>query len=506
MKTKKITGVATAALLASVAVPVTNNLANIQTSYTAKAVTGQQQAFLNTAIPNAEAASARYGTYTSVMLAQSILESGWGASLLATQANNLFGMKGSYNGQTYYTNTSEWASGTGYYNINAGFRKYPSWAASFEDNGYKLRTGTTDNPSRYRMAWIENAANYQVATQGLKDGGYATSPTYPQSLNRVISSYGLNQYDPSVDTTTKTMRVLSNGTVYSGPADSSVVSATGNITAGQVVTVDKTVTYKNGLSYMHISNGWINGSLLTGSSTQATTTEKAGTTTDAGNAAIKVVYTSAIAEWKNPGSGVVGYLQKGTTQTVVGKIQVNGAWWYKLSSGNWVPGEYVYVTGASRIPTIDNNVVNQNTKVKIKYISGYSIAVWSNPAIGTTGQYLKDGTEVQTIGYTTANGKKWYKLANNTWIPAEYTEVVSSSTVVTNITNESNTVAINYPHYSIAVWSEPGRNSTGKYLSDGTKVQTVGYTTVNGKKWYKLADNTWIPAEYTEVVSSSTVV
>lgn len=298
MKTKKITGVATAALLASVAVPVTNNLANIQTSYTAKAVTGQQQAFLNTAIPNAEAASARYGTYTSVMLAQSILESGWGASLLATQANNLFGMKGSYNGQTYYTNTSEWASGTGYYNINAGFRKYPSWAASFEDNGYKLRTGTTDNPSRYRMAWIENAANYQVATQGLKDGGYATSPTYPQSLNRVISSYGLNQYDPSVDTTTKTMRVLSNGTVYSGPADSSVVSATGNITAGQVVTVDKTVTYKNGLSYMHISNGWINGSLLTGSSTQATTTEKAGTTTDAGNAAIKVVYTSAIAEWK----------------------------------------------------------------------------------------------------------------------------------------------------------------------------------------------------------------
>lgn len=503
MKTKKITGVATAALLASVAVPVTNNLANIQTSYTAKAVTGQQQAFLNTAIPNAEAASARYGTYTSVMLAQSILESGWGASLLATQANNLFGMKGSYNGQTYYTNTSEWASGTGYYNINAGFRKYPSWAASFEDNGYKLRTGTTDNPSRYRMAWIENAANYQVATQGLKDGGYATSPTYPQSLNRVISSYGLNQYDPSVDTTTKTMRVLSNGTVYSGPADSSVVSATGNITAGQVVTVDKTVTYKNGLSYMHISNGWINGSLLTGSSTQATTTEKAGTTTDAGNAAIKVVYTSAIAEWKNPGSGVVGYLQKGTTQTVVGKIQVNGAWWYKLSSGNWVPGEYVYVTGASRIPTIDNNVVNQNTKVKIKYISGYSIAVWSNPAIGTTGQYLKDGTEVQTIGYTTANGKKWYKLANNTWIPAEYTKVVSSSTVVTNITNESNTVAINYPHYSIAVWGEPGKNSTGKYLSDGTKVQTVGYTTVNGKKWYKLADNTWIPAEYTKAVSST---
>ena len=58
MKTKKITGVATAALLASVAVPVTNNLANIETSYTVKAAT-KEQAFLNTAVPNAEVASAR---------------------------------------------------------------------------------------------------------------------------------------------------------------------------------------------------------------------------------------------------------------------------------------------------------------------------------------------------------------------------------------------------------------------------------------------------------------
>ncbi len=494
-------------MLASVAVPVTNNLANIQTSYTAKAVTSQQQNFLNVAVPNAEAASAKYGTYTSVMLAQSILESGWGASTLATQANNLFGMKGSYNGQTYYANTSEWSSGTGYYNINAGFRKYPSWAASFEDNGYKLRTGTSDKPSRYNMTWIENASDYSVATQGLKDGGYATSPTYPQSLNNVISTYGLTQYDPSVENVTKTMRVLSSGNVYSGPADSSVVSVTGSLTAGQVVTVDKIITYKDGTSYMHINSGWINGSMLTASSTQSPTGEKAGTTSNAGNPAVKVTYTSAIAEWKNPGSGVVGYLQVGASQSVVGKAQVNGKWWYKLSSGNWVPGEYVYVTGLSQIPTISAtnesitiNVNNQSTNVKIKYISGYSIAVWSTPGANPTGKYLKDGTTVQTVGYTTVNGKKWYKLSDNEWIPAEYTEEANTS----SSSNEAGSVIVNYiSGYSIAVWSTPGANPTGKYIADGTSVKYYATTSYKGQTWYKIGENQWIPGQYVKASNTS---
>ncbi|KRL61723.1 gametolysin [Lactobacillus psittaci DSM 15354] len=294
MRTKKFAGLATAAVLASVAVPVTNNLANVHpTDVVEAALTSQQQAFLNVAVPNAEAASAKYGTYTSVMLAQAILESGWGASGLATEANNLFGMKGSYNGQSYTVGTSEWSSSTGYYNITAAFRKYPSWAESFQDNGNKLRTGTSDNPSRYKMAWIENASSYQVATQGLKDGGYATSPTYPQSLNNVISSYNLTQYDPTVDTTAKTLKATSATSVYSGPADPSVVSTTGSIAAGQTVNVDKTITYKNGTSYVHTSNGWVNASALTSSSSQApavNANEKPGTSTNSGSPVAKVTY------------------------------------------------------------------------------------------------------------------------------------------------------------------------------------------------------------------------
>jgi Muramidase (flagellum-specific) len=55
--------------------------------------TDTQQAFLNSAVPMAQKASAEYNVYTSVMLAQAILESNWGTSDKAVQGHNLFGSK-----------------------------------------------------------------------------------------------------------------------------------------------------------------------------------------------------------------------------------------------------------------------------------------------------------------------------------------------------------------------------------------------------------------------------
>ncbi|MCZ3622856.1 glycoside hydrolase family 73 protein, partial [Lactobacillus mulieris] len=493
MKTKKITGVATAALLASVVVPVTNNLANIETSYTVKAATSQQ-VFLNTAIPDAEVASAKYGTYTSVMLAQAILESGWGASSLATQANNLFGMKGSYNGQTYYANTAEWASGTGYYNINAGFRKYPSWEASFEDNGYLLRTGTYDNSSRYRMAWIENAANYQVATQGLKDGGYATDPNYPQSLNNVIQYYGLNQYDPSIDNTTRVMRVSSNGTVYSGPATSSVVRPTGSVTAGQVITVDKTITYKNGMSYMHTGNGWISGSLLFGGSSQSPVNEQPGTSSNSGSPIAKITYSSPVYVWEGPNKNITSRtLSVGSSWKIFGKTTVNGETWYNLGGNQWILGKYVYATGLSSVPAVSvntssttttntgtkpSNFVSERTVKKVNYVPGYGIMLWKNPGSGMLGRYLEHGSRWQVYGYVTVNGNKWYNLGGDQWADGRYlvdgdATVTGESTdksTVSNFVSERTVKKVNYvPGYGIMLWKNPGSGMLGRYLEHGSR-------------------------------------
>ena len=53
-----------------------------------------QQAFINEIAPGALAAQQQYGVPAAVTIAQAIDESGWGQSLLATQDNNLFGIKG----------------------------------------------------------------------------------------------------------------------------------------------------------------------------------------------------------------------------------------------------------------------------------------------------------------------------------------------------------------------------------------------------------------------------
>ncbi len=53
----------------------------------------QQNAFLKMAVPGAQAAQKKWGVPASVTIAQAILESGWGASSLAKQANNFFGIK-----------------------------------------------------------------------------------------------------------------------------------------------------------------------------------------------------------------------------------------------------------------------------------------------------------------------------------------------------------------------------------------------------------------------------
>ena len=163
------------------------------------ATTAQQQAFLSSAVPMAQKAASQYGLYTSVMLAQAILESGWGTSTLATQGHNLFGIKGDYNGAFVTMPTSEWSAAQGWYTINANFRKYPSYYESFADNGNKLRNGVAWNSSYYSGTWKENTKSYKDATAWLQ-GRYATAPNYASSLNNLIQTYNLTQYDGNAET------------------------------------------------------------------------------------------------------------------------------------------------------------------------------------------------------------------------------------------------------------------------------------------------------------------
>lgn len=123
-----------------------------------------------------------YRIPASITLAQGLLESNAGRSTLATQANNHFGIKVG----------TGW---TGPYIVKSDdrpddrFRKYTSARESFIDHSKFLQG------RRYQGLFQLNITDYKGWARGLKAAGYATSPTYAESLIRLIEMYNLSQFD-----------------------------------------------------------------------------------------------------------------------------------------------------------------------------------------------------------------------------------------------------------------------------------------------------------------------
>lgn len=123
----------------------------------------------------------------SLTIAQAILESGWGKTGLAIKGNNLFGIKGKYNGSYITMPTKEYINGR-WVTVNAAFRKYPSWYESIKDHSTFLRV----NP-RYHKVIGEK--DYKKACTEIWRAGYATDPTYPQKLIKIIEGNDLMAID-----------------------------------------------------------------------------------------------------------------------------------------------------------------------------------------------------------------------------------------------------------------------------------------------------------------------
>ncbi|MCM1231150.1 MAG: glucosaminidase domain-containing protein [Muribaculum sp.] len=146
----------------------------------------------------------RSGILASVSLAQFILESGWGKSELAQNANNCFGMKCSLSGNTWggsawdgsskYTKaTKEQGEDGSYETITADFRKYPDIEHSIADHSAYLNGAMKGSKKRYEG--LAGEKDYKRAVQLIKDGGYATSLTYVDNLCSIIEKWNLTQYD-----------------------------------------------------------------------------------------------------------------------------------------------------------------------------------------------------------------------------------------------------------------------------------------------------------------------
>ena len=188
----------------SVAAPLIPTV-NVQADTVQYSNASSQQQFINQIAPHAQSVANANDLYASVMMAQAILESAWGKSTLAQAPNyNLFGIKGSYNGQTVYMNTLEFLNGQ-WVTKNEPFRRYPSYAESFMDNARTLRTVSFQSGVYYYAgAWKSNTTSYRDATAWLT-GRYATDPNYATSLNRIIETYGLTRYDTASNGTPSTV-------------------------------------------------------------------------------------------------------------------------------------------------------------------------------------------------------------------------------------------------------------------------------------------------------------
>lgn len=128
--------------------------------------------------------------FSSVVIAQAICESGWGQSTIMMKANAIFGIKATtdWKGKVYNANTQECYDGLSYTNITACFRAYNSLAESISDY-FDLITKL----ERYRKATV--AETPLECITAIKNGGYATSPTYINTIMSIINSNNLTQYD-----------------------------------------------------------------------------------------------------------------------------------------------------------------------------------------------------------------------------------------------------------------------------------------------------------------------
>ena len=144
------------------------------------------------------------GILASVSLAQFILESGYGKSELAQNANNVFGMKCSLSGNTwagsvwdgkskYTKQTKEQNADGSYVTITADFRKYSRVEDSISDHSAYLLGAK--NGSKLRYNGLKGCTDYKKAIQIIKDGGYATILTYVEKLCSIIARWNLTQYD-----------------------------------------------------------------------------------------------------------------------------------------------------------------------------------------------------------------------------------------------------------------------------------------------------------------------
>ena len=124
----------------------------------------------------------RYNIPASITIAQALVETGAGASTLASVHNNHFGIKchSTWSGRRTYRRDD---------NPNDCFRSYPSARDSYDDHSLFLKA------RRYQRLFALRYDDYRGWAKGLQLCGYATNKGYANMLIKVIEDYELYTFD-----------------------------------------------------------------------------------------------------------------------------------------------------------------------------------------------------------------------------------------------------------------------------------------------------------------------
>ncbi len=143
--------------------------------------TTDRQSFIDRIWPYARQAAAELGISARVILAQAVLETGWGQSL-RRGLNNLFGIKAdaAWSGESMHVPTLEVSPQGQLQRTHASFRNYTTIADSMRDYVHFMRS----HPQFSKV--IQSGKDEQAFIQHLGHSGYATDPHYALKLARIL--------------------------------------------------------------------------------------------------------------------------------------------------------------------------------------------------------------------------------------------------------------------------------------------------------------------------------
>lgn len=152
--------------------------------------TAEQDAFIDSISRPAAAYAPNYGIKViSPIIAQAILESGWGKSELSAKYHNYFGMKAgsSWKGKTVNMSTKEEYSPGTLTSIKDNFRAFDS-----VNDGVK---GYFDFINTSRYSNLKGVTNPMTYLQNIRSDGYATSSSYVTDVMNVVTKNKLTEKD-----------------------------------------------------------------------------------------------------------------------------------------------------------------------------------------------------------------------------------------------------------------------------------------------------------------------